>query len=229
MIYLKNKKYLIIYFLIAGLALSYSTLSYIREKNEMLSKISNYEKTFRKAKVQSAAAETVINVPDAKPETAEEPIMETYAKASDKVAEATPQNTVDTGFALPVGGLAITPFSGDRLVFYETTKDFRTHNGLDFKADDGEDVFAVSEGTVTDVSDNSILGKTVTIDHGNGLETVYSCLAETCVNTGESVLKGDILGTCGAPVGAEASLGTHLHFEVKRDGVKINPEELFIK
>ena len=222
---MKKAKYFIIYFLIAGLSLSYGAVSYFREKNRVLDRISENEITYH----GKDNSEPVLDADNNMIITEEKEEIQTISEATAKeeISAASAEIPSDSEFILPVGGAAISPFSGNTLVYSETMHDFRTHSGLDFKADEGENVLSVSGGTVSEVCDKCGFGKSVTIDHGNGLQTVYSLLEETFVNKGDTVLKGDVLGTCSQNAGNESALGAHLHFEALRDGKNINPEELF--
>ena len=226
---MKKNRLFIIYLLITGISLSFGFFSYLNQRNRALGRIAG--------NINTPDAKVVVSAPVS--EESVSPYLS--AKANDvfenkeeedavhQIQETVSENAEDEYFALPVGGTAITPFSKNRLVFSESTKDFRTHEGLDFEAEDGETVLAVKSGTVSEVNDITSLGKTVKVDHKDGLQTVYSCLGEASVKEGDAVEKGDVLGTVGKARGSEAALGTHLHFEAIRNGEKINPEELFIE
>ena len=83
---------------------------------------------------------------------AQQPSSQTYAEPSE------PQPSSDFSLELPVSGAAITPFSGDMLVKNETLGDWRTHNGIDIRAEAGEAVRAASDGTVTAVRNDPMWG-----------------------------------------------------------------------
>ena len=82
---------------------------------------------------------------------AQQPSSQTCAEPSE------PQPSSDFSLELPVSGAAITPFSGDMLVKNETLGDWRTHNGIDIRAEAGEAVRAASDGTVTAVADGKAI------------------------------------------------------------------------
>ena len=96
------------------------------------------------------------------------------------------------------------------------------HNGIDFTAAKGEEIYAAYDGTVTEVGTgwNGGYGHSVTIDHGSGMETVYAHLSEISVSEGDKVHKRDVIGYAGS---TGDSVGTHLHFEVKINGRQANP------
>ena len=89
----------------------------------------------------------------------------------------------------------------------------------------GEKITAAADGTVKLAAHlQSGYGTHVVIDHGNGLETVYAHLSHISVSLGAKVLTGQIIGQSG---NSGRSTGPHLHFEVRRDGKAIDPEEVF--
>ncbi len=112
------------------------------------------------------------------------------------------------------------PVSGDVVRGYEPTGRYAGHWGLDYLVGDDTAVRAAASGRVSFagvVVDN----RTVSIDHGGGLRTSYSYLAEGLVRRGASVSRGDPLGRAGAP-GEHASL----HFSVRLDGRYLDPGPL---
>ena len=105
--------------------------------------------------------------------------------------------------------------------------DFRTHSGIDFASEQTEDVYACADGTVKEVFNDTFMGLSVCIDHGNGIESEYSSLSECFVNNGDAVTAGSVLGKSGDTASIEKAEGYHVHLEVKKNGVSVNPEEFF--
>ena len=115
-------------------------------------------------------------------------------------------------------------FSVDRLSYDETLGDWRTHDGIDIKADAGTAVTAACAGTVLQVEEDGRMGTAVTIDHGDGYVTTYASLqGEPLVLAGEEVAAGTPIGAVGNTSLTEAGLGAHLHFSVTRNGEAIDP------
>lgn len=136
------------------------------------------------------------------------------------VAEA-PQPVVQ-----PLEGDVVTAFSVDELLYSPTMDDWRIHDGVDIAAQEGDSVVSASAGTVLSVTDDALLGTTVVIDHGNGVEATYASLQEgPVVTAGESVSAGQIIGTVGTTAASEAAQGPHLHFSVTKDGDAMDPSE----
>ncbi len=142
---------------------------------------------------------------------------------SDKPEQNTTQSSSDA-FIFPVSGAVVKDYSGDNLVYSETLKDWRTHNGIDFYAEEGTDVLAVADGTVEAITDNGMFGRTVIILHNGGVRSIYSNLAEgTEVAIGDNVTKGTPIGRVGSTATAEALEKPHLHFEISLNEETANP------
>jgi murein DD-endopeptidase MepM/ murein hydrolase activator NlpD len=94
------------------------------------------------------------------------------------------------------------------------------HRGLDLAAPAGMSVVPAFPGTVISAGYESGYGNTVLVQHAGGLQTRYGHLGSIYVNAGETISSEDALGTVG---NSGRSTGAHLHFEVIRDGVAVNP------
>ena len=106
--------------------------------------------------------------------------------------------------------------------FYRT---LHSHQGVDYTVAEGSSVFATADGTVKEISDkSSTLGKTIVIDHGNGYQTSYSHLLSTLVRRGQKIQRGDIIALSG---NSGLSLAPHLHYEVRFNGLRVDPIHYF--
>lgn len=95
------------------------------------------------------------------------------------------------------------------------------HDGIDFAVNTGDMVRASSSGTVSVVNTNSTrFGRVVMIDHANGYQSVYGHLSKVTVKEGEYVKSGERIGLAGDAGGATRP---ELHFQIRKDGKKINP------
>lgn len=102
--------------------------------------------------------------------------------------------------------------------------DWRTHDGIDIAAELGTPVAACAKGTVSAVATDDLMGTTVTIDHGKGMESVYANLSPSLnVQAGTEVDAGTVLGTVGTSAIAESASPSHLHFALREYGVTIDP------
>lgn len=145
-----------------------------------------------------------------------------------KETEAQPERsgTVSDVFTWPVNGAVLRNFSVETLSLDPTMGDWRTHGGLDIAAAEGVQVLAISAGTVTQVYNDQMMGTTVVVDHGGGLQSWYSNLAqETAVSEGDAVEIGSVLGTVGGTAIAEVGVEPHVHLETILNGTQVDPME----
>lgn len=100
--------------------------------------------------------------------------------------------------------------------------------GIDIASSDGDafDVVASLSGTVTEVKEDPLLGNVVVMSHGENISTYYASLGEVEVETGAKIKQGDKIGTAGKNLFSEES-GTHVHFEIRKADVEVNPEDFF--
>lgn len=133
-------------------------------------------------------------------------------------------------FVLPVNG-ELGTYKGATLLYSEVFGDYRVHDGIDITAKLGDSVMAFCDGTVMQVYDHALMGKTIVIDHGNGLTSVYKNLAEDVpqgIEAGASVKAGDIIGAVGNSSLAKCTQSPHLHFEVCYNEENVDPTQYFM-
>ena len=124
-------------------------------------------------------------------------------------------------FILPVNGKIYATFSGEELVYNRTLDDWRTHNGIDITARQGDTVQSGAAGTVVSVTDDGMLGRVVEINHGDFTARYCGLGEKTFVNRGDTVTQGQSLGTVGE-ITMEVAEETHIHLEIIRDGSYVN-------
>lgn len=99
------------------------------------------------------------------------------------------------------------------------------HYGIDFTAPRGTNIYATGDGVVVEAKRaRGGYGNCIVIDHGYGYETLYAHLYKFNVRRGEKVKRGQIIGTVG---NTGLSVGSHLHYEVHKNGKKVNPVYYF--
>ena len=124
----------------------------------------------------------------------------------------------------PVQGELLTPYAMEVLSYNQTTRDWRTHNGIDLAAPAGTAVVAAADGQVYTVYEDERLGSTVVIRHDGGYTTRYCSLApEVAVSAGQTVTMGQTIGAVGSTALMENALGDHVHFSVTKDDEPIDP------
>ena len=112
------------------------------------------------------------------------------------------------------------------IVYYDNT--YMPNTGIDYTYADVFDVLAIYEGTIIDVSDDELLGKTVKVRHNNELISVYQGLGTIDVTKGDMVFEGQKIGTSGTSK-INKDLGNHLHLEIYKNGSTIDPLICFDK
>ena len=171
----------------------------------------------------------VLSEETAAPEEDEQPVPEEQPAESEETAAPTPTPTVTVSapiYVRPASGAVITPFSGDELLFQPTFGDWRVHTGTDFAAEPGENVLALTDGTVQEVFEDGLYGTCVTLSHDADLTSTYRGLTDVRVVAGQAVTAGETLGAVAETIDAEAALGTHLHVEAARAGTPVDVLEL---
>ncbi len=111
------------------------------------------------------------------------------------------------------------------IIYYENT--YMQNSGIDYTNKETFDIVSILDGTVIEVTDNKILGKTIKIKHNNDLISTYQSLSEVSVKENDTVLRGQVIaksGTC--PL---YSSDSNLHFELTYQGKLVNPESYYNK
>ncbi len=128
------------------------------------------------------------------------------------------KNTIPSSAPVNVGynsssfGWRVDPFTGHMAM----------HEGLDFMAEAGTPIYAAADGIVAQAESTPDYGNIVKVDHGSGLETRYAHALRLLVRAGERVQKGQLIAEVGS---TGRSTGAHLHFEVRLNGVPLDPRK----
>ena len=136
----------------------------------------------------------------------------------------TPTGTLQ--WPLPVAGTITSQF-GHRVD--PITGAVSSHTGTDIACAEGTPILAAADGTVTVANGldswGGSYGYYIQIDHGGGLETLYAHCSAICVTTGQQVQAGQVIGYVGH---TGRATGSHLHFEVRANGNRVNPLQNFL-
>lgn len=119
---------------------------------------------------------------------------------------------------MPLGGARLT--SGYGMRDHPVLRRRARHKGVDLAAPTGTPVYATADGVIGRADWFSSYGLFISIDHGAELETRYAHMSKLAVASGDTVKKGDVIGYVGS---TGRSTGPHLHYEVRLDGVAVNP------
>ena len=126
----------------------------------------------------------------------------------------------------PVVGQEVFGYSMEALSYNQTTRDWRTHNGVDIAAEAGTEVVAAADGEVYTTYEDDSLGYTVVIRHVGGYTTHYASLSEDIlVKPGDKVVMGQVIGTVASTALVETVLGPHVHFSVTYQDLPMDPAE----
>lgn len=122
----------------------------------------------------------------------------------------------------PTEGWVSSPF-GSRSSPFSRKREF--HKGLDIKAKAGAAIQAPAKGVVIFAGWHGAYGKTIIINHGNGITTRYAHMQRFVLEEGDTIMRGDLIGYVGS---TGRSTGTHLHYEVMLNGVCVNPMQYIL-
>lgn len=140
--------------------------------------------------------------------------------------DSTPTDSTPIVFALPLNSPEVLKwYSDSELMYNDTLKQWESHKGVDMKSSsDDLSVYSVLDGVVTNIEDTYEFGTVLTITHENGFVSVYSSLETNLnVNISDKVKKGQKVGNVSDTATNEQQTGNHLHFELYKDGQKVDP------
>lgn len=135
-------------------------------------------------------------------------------------AEPIPEIIWRASFIKPLEGEIIGPF-GRKSVINDQPRS--PHSGVDLRAKKGTPVKAMNAGRVVLVADQFFAGRSVIIDHGGGIQSMYFHLDQILVKKGELVARGEVVGRVGS---TGRATGPHLHFGIRVNGARVDPMHL---
>lgn len=152
----------------------------------------------------------------------EDALLDQYKKAAAQLAA---QQTYVGGtfmWPLPKSNNIITCKYGYRI--HPITGKYKMHTGIDLRATTGTKIYAANGGKVTTSMYSSVWGNYVILSHGGGYTTLYAHMSKRLVSVGDQVKQGEVIGYVGS---TGYSTGSHLHFEIAKNGNTFNPLEEF--
>ena len=149
---------------------------------------------------------------------------QTIPATTNATVKQTTTSIVANKFVMPVGGRLKKEFSNQKMQYCETYGDWRLHLGVDIAAKKGTDVISAGKGKVKKVYYDDLYGKTIVIDHGDGVVANYCGVKSVVVSKGDIVEIGQRIAVLG-DVPCEVADEIHLHFSVKKDSKFVNPIE----
>lgn len=116
-------------------------------------------------------------------------------------------------------------FSNKELQYNDTLKQWEIHKAIDVVSDTSANVYAIANGTVTNVYTNYLEGGVIEITHENGIKSVYKSLEDISVKNGDYVKTGDVIASVSTSMARELNTGAHLHFEMYKNDISVNPND----
>ena len=123
----------------------------------------------------------------------------------------------------PINGNVIIPYSMDTTVYFETLKEYKCSPAMVIEAQTGDEVKAVYESKVAEVSSNPELGNYVKLELGDGYTVTLGQLQDVKDALGEHLDAGQVVGTVGEPSRFYSEEGSNLYFAVEKDGNPVDP------
>lgn len=183
-------------------------------------------KTVEEAKETIENVETDSNLAQIAVEETNTNVVETSKTENLEIKEEEVKEVIvpDPEFIMPVEGEIVREYAKDNLIFSETLQEWITHTGIDIKADRTSVVKSAEAGKVIAIKNDPRYGLTVIIEHTNNYKTIYSNLLTTeFIVEGEEIEKGQSIGTIGNSAVFEIADEPHLHFEMTKDDVNVDP------
>lgn len=137
-------------------------------------------------------------------------VLDQHLLNNESILRSTPTVLPTNGWITSYFGHRISPTAGVR----------KMHEGLDVGAPFGTPIIAPADGVVTYAGKKAGFGMFVQIDHGYGIETIYAHSRKIIAKNGQKVKRGDLLATVGS---TGYSTGPHLHYEVRVNGIAVDP------
>ncbi|MCX8129235.1 MAG: M23 family metallopeptidase [Clostridia bacterium] len=149
-------------------------------------------------------------------EIADKDAVKQSAEDTDELIEAVKEKH---SFTTPVLG---TVTSGFGMRIHPAFKNESFHTGIDIEAEKGVPIKAALDGNVIEAGSSKVYGKYIKVEHGDGIVTLYGHCSQLLVKKGQKVAKGKTIAKVG---NTGVAVGTHLHFEVWKEGKPLDPSE----
>ena len=129
-----------------------------------------------------------------------------------------------TSYVSPMeNATVVKDFLNKELQYNDTLKQWEIHKAIDLVSDTSNNVYAIADGTVTNVYENYLEGGVIEITHENGIKSVYKSLSDVSVKKGDFVRQSDVIASISTSMARELNTGAHLHFEMFENDISVNP------
>ncbi len=133
----------------------------------------------------------------------------------------------ENGILWPMEGDVILNYSMDSTVYFATLDQYKYNPAVIISGQVNDKVTSVAKGQVSEIENSEVTGCTVKVDLGDGYEAIYGQLKEVNFAVGDYVESGHVIGYIGEPTKYFAVEGSNLYFELRKDGIPIDPIEFF--
>jgi len=131
------------------------------------------------------------------------------------------------GLIRPTAGEILMSYSMDGSIYFATLDQYKYNPATIFSAEAGSQVTACAAGKVVEIYEDTKIGNAVKLDLGDGYQVIYGQLQDIQVDEGSYVAAGDVIGSVAEPTKYYSVEGSNLYFELTKDGVAVNAENLF--
>lgn len=170
--------------------------------------------------LSAAPEQEVVLEPESTPEPTAEPAVVTMNYTGPALPDNTTMDRYALGLQETVNPVDAAMTSGFGWREHPISGGEKFHYGVDLAVDTGTTVRAFAAGTVDYIGESDVYGQYLQLDHGGGVTSFYAHCSKLCVQQGQKVSVGEKVAESGAT--GEVT-GPHLHFEMKKDGVRLNP------
>ncbi len=193
----------------------YFCQQFVKEANMEFNKENKFFRFFRKFGVYVATAVLVLVVATS---------ITLAAVLQNSQDDNVPVSTKEVSFGIPMTDCSLVKEFSDELLVLNTTMGwYMVHLGIDLTSADNL-VYSVLDGTVASVTTDDYEGTVVTINHDDGFVSRYCSLSDDVkVAEGDRVIKGQLIGSASSTMDKESATGAHLHFELLKDDVEVDP------
>lgn len=133
--------------------------------------------------------------------------------------------SADDTLLWPIDGNVLLSYSMDKTVYFSTLDQYKYNPAILIAGEVGDDVIASAAGEITSIETEAQTGTTITMSLGDGYHAVYGQLKEVCVQEGDCVSEGDVIGYLSEPTKYYTVEGPNLYFQLLKDGQPVNPME----
>lgn len=220
---LKSRAYLLFLSMIilAGYSLYFSYSRYKDLNQEAFVVYNSVEKEIEKIEEQSSVSNNLDTI-------VTEESIKTSSNLPNTSSKVKVQKIAPLNFSRPLEGEISKIYSKDKVIYSKTLELWKTHDGIDIKADENAIVKSIEKGTVEKIYNDSFYGKTIVIDHGQGYKSCYSNLGEDIfVKEKQVVTKLAKIGKVGKTAIGEIKDESHLHFTLIKNNEICDPSSIF--